>query len=86
MDQASTNDPQALMLQALIWILQDDRRAQRFLSLTGFDPDGLRGNLAEPAVLRGVVEFLEQYEPDLLECARTLGVSPIALLAAKDQL
>ncbi|MEL7445652.1 MAG: DUF3572 family protein, partial [Pseudomonadota bacterium] len=34
--------PQVLALAALGWMLSDDDRAQRYLSLTGLDPDSLR--------------------------------------------
>ncbi len=74
------------MLQALVWTLQDDRRAQRLLALTGLDADTLRAHVHEPATQRAVIDFLEGHEADLIACAQALEVSPLKLLGAKEAL
>ncbi len=78
-------DPAALALQALGFILADERRAQRFLDLTGLTPDTLRAALAEESTHQAVIEFLCAHEPDLVAAAEALGISPQRLLGAFGQ-
>ncbi|NBS23821.1 MAG: DUF3572 family protein [Altererythrobacter sp.] len=79
-------DPQTLTLAALGWILEDEARAQRFLTLTGLDPDTLRVGLTNPAVLAAVVEFLGNHEPDLICASEALAVAPDELVRAGQEL
>lgn len=79
-------EPQVLALAALGWILEDGDRAERFLSLTGLDPDTLRAGLGDPAVLGAVMEFLTNHEPDLLRCAEAMAVTPEELVDAAQEL
>ena len=79
-------DPATLALAALGWILQDEDRAQRLLSLTGLDPDTLRSSLGDKQVQASVLEFLGNHEPDLLRCAEALAVTPEELVAAGREL
>lgn len=81
-----TNDPQSIALQALVWTLQDERRAARLLALTGLEVDDLRMTIHQPATQRAVLEFLEGNEADLIACAAALELTPLALLHAKSQL
>jgi hypothetical protein len=83
-----TNDPDAetLALSALGWTLSDGDRAQRLLSLTGLTPNELRDRLGDRNLLSAMLGFLEAHEPDLVACAETLGVSPLALVQARRQL
>ena len=79
---ADRGDAESLALQALVWILSEQDRAERLLAMTGLDPDDLRTRAGEPAVLSAVLGFLENYEPDLIACAEGLEVAPTALVAA----
>jgi hypothetical protein len=79
-------DPQVLALAALGWTLEDDNRAERFLSLTGLDVDSLRGGLDDPTMLGAVLEFLSNHEPDLIRAAEALAVTPEELVAASQEL
>jgi hypothetical protein len=80
------NDPQALALSALAITLKDERRAERFLALTGIGTDELRGSVGEPSLLAALLGFLEAHEPDLIAVADELGVSPIDLVRAREEL
>ncbi len=82
----SPGDPDALALNALGWVLTDDDRAERLLSLTGLTPEVLRDRLTDPQVLAAVLDFLANHEPDLLLAADALGVDPADLLAARERL
>ena len=75
-----------LALAAIGWALQDDDRAQRYLALTGLDPDTLRAGLNDPRVLASVLDFLANHEPDLVQAAESLGVDPEELIAARREL
>jgi hypothetical protein len=81
-----TNDPEALALSALGWCLSDQARAERLLALTGLTPADLRARLGEASVLAAILGFLEAHEPDLIACAGDLGVSPAALVDARERL
>ena len=76
----------ALGLAALATTLADQRRAQRFLDLTGIGTDELRRRAAEPRLLAAVIRFLEAHEPDLLAVAEELGVGPELLVQARREL
>lgn len=67
-------------------MLQDGDRADRFLGLTGLDPDALRAGLDDPAVLAAPLEFLANHEPDLIRAAEALAVTPEELVAAHRKL
>jgi hypothetical protein len=77
------NDPVALALAALAATLSDERRAQRFLDLTGIGTDDLRSKASDPNLLAALLRFLEAYEPDLMSVAEALGVAPSALVEAR---
>lgn len=78
--ETNAHDRAAIALSALGWVLADDARAQRFLSLTGVDPDGLRARLGDPSLHDAVLAFLEGHQPDLVACAEALGIRPEALV------
>ncbi|MEL7730123.1 DUF3572 domain-containing protein [Citromicrobium bathyomarinum] len=80
------SDAEALALSALGWILTDERRADRLLSLTGLTPEVLRDGIGERGVQAAVLEFLAGHEPDLVLAADALNVEPGAIIAAKEEL
>lgn len=84
MPPADTNDADAttLALHALVWTLDDPRRASRLIDVTGIDPQDLRASAGDRATLAAVLGFLEGYEPDLVACAGEIGVTPEALVKA----
>ncbi|WP_324806146.1 DUF3572 family protein [Sphingomonas sp. LY29] len=81
-----TNDPEALALAALAATLSDERRARRFLDLTGLEVDELRERAGETSILAATLEFLENHEPDLIAVADAIGVAPTVLVAARSEL
>jgi hypothetical protein len=76
-------DAQALALLALATAVSDERRARRFLDLTGIGTDELRARAADPVLLAALIRFLEAHEPDLVAVAEAMNVSPNALVAAR---
>jgi hypothetical protein len=79
-------DPFALALAALAATLTDERRAHRFLDLTGIETGELRRRAAEPRLLSALIGFLEAHEPDLLSVSEAIGVKPEALVDARRQI
>ena len=86
MNGAMHNDAETLALSALAATLTDERRAERFLSLTGLSPDGIRSRVGDPSLLAACITFLEAHEPDLIAVAEDIGVKPEELLRAKAEL
>ena len=80
------NDPHTLGLAALAATLTDERRARRFLDLTGIGTDVLRERANDPALLVELIGFLEAYEPDLIAVSELIGVKPTALTEARIEL
>ena len=80
------NDPFAVGLAALAATLGDERRAQRFLDLTGIGVEELRQRAGDPSLLVALLIFLEAYEPDLVAVAEAIAIQPKALVAVRHQL
>ena len=89
LSHTTNNQPgnaETLALAALAATLTDERRAQRFLELTGLDPDELRARAGEPSLLAATLAFLEGHEPDLVAVAQAIGTKPEFLIAARLEL
>jgi Protein of unknown function (DUF3572) len=86
MSGGDSNDADTLALNALVWVLQEPDRADRFLALTGLNGDDIRGRITDPALLDAVIGFLEAHEPDLIACARALEVEPAVLVGVRGTL
>lgn len=86
MSRDSVKDPAEVSLSALGWVLSDTVRAQRFLAVTGLDPDGLRAAIGEPSTHVAVLDFLCAHEPDLIAAAEALGLTPAELAAARGRI
>ena len=84
--RTNDNDPVTLALAALAATLRCERRAQRFIDVTGIGTEELRRRAAEPGVLAALLRFLEAHEPDLVDVAEALGVKPEVLVEARRQL
>jgi hypothetical protein len=84
--ETTRDDAPTLALNALVWILGDDIRAGRLLSLTGLDGDAIRARIGDPALLVAVLDFLSQHEPDLIACAAAIGVKPTDLISARERM
>ncbi len=79
-------DCETTALAALAATLTDERRAARFLDLTGLSPDGIRDSLGDRRVLAACLAFLEAHEPDLIAVADALDMKPEAIVAARAEL
>jgi hypothetical protein len=79
-------DAEALALAALAATLTDERRARRFLDLTGLDANELRARAGERQLLAALLGFLEAHEPDLVDVAQAIGIKPGTLISARSEL
>lgn len=86
MTRTEPNDSVAIALGALAATLTDERRATRFLSITGLSPDGIRESLGDRHTLAACLAFLESHEPDLIAVADAIGEKPETLIAARAEL
>ena len=86
MTRTPPNDSATIALSALAATLTDERRAERFLAITGLSPDGIRSALGDRRTLAACLAFLESHEPDLLAVAAAIGEKPEALIAARAEL
>jgi hypothetical protein len=84
----TTNDAEALALAAMAATLSDERRAQRFLDLTGLDVGELRERAlaGDRGLLAATIAFLESHEPDLIDVADAIGSTPARMVAAREAL
>jgi hypothetical protein len=82
MTAETPTDAHTIALSALAATLTDERRARRFLDLTGIGTDDLRDRVDNNDVLRALIGFLEAHEPDLLAVSEQIGMKPEALVAA----
>ena len=86
MPPLTPNDPHAIALSALAATLTDERRAHRFLDVTGIGTDELRRRAGDPSLLAAVLSFLEAHEPDLIAVAEQMEITPEQLVSARMEL
>jgi hypothetical protein len=86
MPPQTPNDPHAIALSALAATLTDERRAHRFLDVTGIGTDELRRRAGDASLLAAVLSFLEAHEPDLIAVAEQLEIAPEQLVRARMEL
>ena len=79
-------DPHAIALAALAATLTDQRRAQRFLELTGIGTAELRRRAHESSLLAALIAFLEAHEPDLISVSELVGIEPAKLAEVRHAL
>ena len=83
---SSKEEIDTLLIRVVGWIVSDQTRAERMLAVTGLDPDTLRAGLSQPVVLRALLDFVLDHEPDLLACAEALDVKPAEIAAARGEI
>lgn len=71
-----TADASAIGVAALGWIAADGELINRFMSLTGIEPDAIRAAAKEPGFLAGVLEFLLAHEPTLMRFCEDNALDP----------
>lgn len=75
-------DAEALAINALSFLANDDALLNRFLALSGIEAPQLRRAAQEPGFLAGVLAFIAAHEPTLLAFAAEAGVNPSSVTRA----
>ncbi len=65
-----------LAIKALSFIAEDEDRISRFLELSGVGANDIRARMNDPVFQGGVLDYLLQYEPDLIDFAEWAGIDP----------
>jgi hypothetical protein len=69
-------DAETLAIRAVAFLAAREDLFLRFVALTGMSVDQVRGNLADPAVLGAVLDFVLADEALVLEMVGELQVAP----------
>lgn len=74
-----------IALQALAFILAEEGRAERFLAISGMDRDELirAARAGEVGLMGGVLDFLLDWEPDLIAFCELAELAPETPLRAR---
>ena len=59
----------------LLYLMQDMEEFSRFVNITGIDADHIRGKINNPDFLRGVLEYILNWEPLLTAIATEHSVT-----------
>lgn len=85
-EKTASADPEVLALRAFGCIAADPDRLQRFLALTGLQPETIRGAAARPDFLAALLDYVVCDEPLLVAIAGEIGVRPEEIAAAQRRL
>ena len=66
----------AIAAEAVRFLAADEQRIERFMALSGADPETIRAGLANDAFLAGVLDHMLQDEGLLLAFAEAAGLDP----------
>ncbi|MEP3302204.1 MAG: DUF3572 domain-containing protein [Hoeflea sp.] len=69
-------DAQDTAIAVLVWLAGEPELMGRFLALTGLEADNLRDAATEPGFLAGVLSFLMNHEPTLMDFCAASGTRP----------
>jgi hypothetical protein len=67
---------EAVAVQALGFLVEDDHRLQRFLALSGLDPSQIRAAATAPGFLAGVLDHIVADDRLLIAFAEQSGLAP----------
>ncbi len=56
------SEAETMALNVLNFLADDESRLHRFMTVSGMDPQALRGNVSDPAFLAGILDYLLQDE------------------------
>ena len=69
-------EAETIALRALFFLLDEPDRADRFVALTGFTPDEIRGRVQDPVLLGCVLDHLLADEATLVAFAESEAIDP----------
>jgi hypothetical protein len=69
-------DAEETAIAVLVWLAGEPELMGRFLALTGLEASNLRDAAQEPGFLGGVLGFLMNHEPTLMDFCAATGTKP----------
>ncbi len=72
----SREQAEELAILALSFIAEEDDRISRFLELSGVGVGDIRARMSDPVFQGGVLDYLLQFEPDLIAFAEWAEIDP----------
>lgn len=82
----SGKDAETIGIEALSFLAGNAELLTRFLDLTGLSIDQLRAAAGKPAFFVGLLDFLMNHEPSLMEFASAAGLDPLEIGLARERL
>lgn len=79
-------DAEDTAISVLAWLASQPELMSRFLALTGLEAGNLREAAREPGFMAGVVAFLMNHEPTLMDFCASTGTSPESVRRAYHEL
>ncbi len=79
-------DAEDTAISVLAWLASQPELMGRFLALTGLEAGNLREAAREPGFMAGVVAFLMNHEPTLMDFCASTGTSPESVRRAYHEL
>ncbi len=79
---SSSEDAEALAIQALGFVASDPHLLPRFLAISGIEASSIRHAASEPGFLAGVLQFILAHEPTLMQFCEATGIAPGAVAKA----
>ena len=67
------DEAETLALHVVAWIMGEDARRDRFMSMTGIEPASLQDRISDPEFLSAALDFLLAFEPDLMAFCEETG-------------
>jgi hypothetical protein len=78
-----TEQAEAIALSTLSYLIADEERLNRFLGMTGLQPDTIRSAAASPGFLAAVLDYVAGDEPLLLDLAKAMDTKPERIMEAR---
>ncbi len=69
-------DAEDTAIAVLVWLAGEPELMGRFLALTGLEASNMRDAAKEPGFLAGVLGFLMNHEPTLMDFCAATGTKP----------
>ncbi len=70
------NEAETIALNALSFLVGNETRLERFMSLSGMDASALKDNASDPDFLAGILDYLLQDETLIYMFAEEYNLSP----------
>jgi len=78
----SQDEAERIAAQGLLYLSGDSGRLERFLTLSGMNPETLRQHAHDKPVLRGILEYILSDDSLVLGLSEFSGIAPEAPAAA----